>query len=92
MTRRYEPAPGIIETDLGSELILLDPGTQEMFSLNVTGRAVWRGLIRSGIAGADQELAAFDAPSAVAEADARVLLDALVAAGLVREAQDLDGA
>ena len=35
---------GVIETDLDDELVLLDPKTQGMFSLNATGRVIWHGL------------------------------------------------
>ena len=44
MTRTWTLKPGVIETDLGDELVLLDPKTQGMFSLNNTGRVVWQGL------------------------------------------------
>jgi hypothetical protein len=44
MSHVYAAAPHVIETDLGHELILLDPATQEMFSLNETGRRLWRAL------------------------------------------------
>jgi hypothetical protein len=44
MTRTYTLKPGVIETDLDDELVLLDPKTQAMFSLNNTGRVVWQGL------------------------------------------------
>ena len=44
MDRIWTLKPGVIETDLGDELVLLDPKTQGMFSLNNTGRVVWQGL------------------------------------------------
>ena len=44
MNRIWTLKPGVIETDLGDELVLLDPKTQGMFSLNNTGRVVWQGL------------------------------------------------
>ena len=44
MTRTYTLKPGVIETDLDDELVLLDPNTQGMFSLNNTGRVIWHGL------------------------------------------------
>ncbi|MGH7573903.1 MAG: PqqD family protein, partial [Longimicrobiales bacterium] len=37
----YRPAPDVIATDLGHELILLDPGSGQMYGLNETGRLVW---------------------------------------------------
>lgn len=36
--------PGVIETDLDDELVLLDPKTQGVFSLNATGRVIWHGI------------------------------------------------
>ena len=44
MTRTYTLKPGVIETDLDDELVLLDPNTQGMFSLNNTGRVIWHDL------------------------------------------------
>ena len=44
MDRIWTLKPGVIETDLGDELVLLDPKTQGMFSLNNTGRVIWQGL------------------------------------------------
>jgi predicted Rdx family selenoprotein len=44
MTRTWTLKPGVIETDLDDELVLLDPKTQGMFSLNATGRVIWQGL------------------------------------------------
>jgi sensor domain CHASE-containing protein len=44
MTQTWTLKPGVIETDLDDELVLLDPRTQGMFSLNATGRVIWHGL------------------------------------------------
>jgi hypothetical protein len=44
----YRANPAVVETDLPEELILLDPATREMFSLNATGRIVWRALAERG--------------------------------------------
>jgi hypothetical protein len=44
MTQTWTLKPGVIETDLDDELVLLDPKTQGMFSLNATGRVIWHGL------------------------------------------------
>jgi hypothetical protein len=65
---------GIIETDLGTELILLDPGTQQMFSLNPTGRLIWSLLGSAPLDAIEQ---------ARARADALTLLEQLTVAGLV---------
>lgn len=82
--RSYRRRPGVIETDLGDELILLDPATQEMFSLNAVGRCIWRGLDEAPLATVVEcVLARFEVERAAAEADARALLERLLAAGLV---------
>ena len=80
----YRPKDGIIETDLGEELILLDPTTQEMFSLNATGRAVWRMLSDhdpADVAAAISDHFAVDAKQA--EDDVRDLIDRLLEAELL---------
>jgi hypothetical protein len=76
------PHPEVIVTDLEDELVLLDPRSQEMFSLNRTGRLVWQALPARSIDG----LIAAVAPTlpvdrARAAADVRAL---------VRELQDAD--
>lgn len=81
----YSRNPDIIETELEAELILLDPGTGEMFSLNDTGRRIWHSLpfdspARFGAALAEALVVEAD----VAEHDVRILLAELHRAGLVR--------
>lgn len=88
----YTAVPDVIETDLESELILLDPGTQEMFSLNETGRRVWRSLPAREAALVDAVVAAFDVARDTAAADVRRLLAELVEAGLVEAREDAAGA
>lgn len=79
----YAPAPGIVVTDLGDELILLDPTRGEMFSLNATGRCVW-GALGGGLDAAVRALVdAFDIAAEQAAADARALVEDLVGAGLL---------
>lgn len=81
--RAYAPAPGIVATDLGDELILLDPARGEMFSLNATGRCIW-GALGGGLDAAVRALVdAFDITAEQAAADARALVEDLVAAGLL---------
>lgn len=81
---RYARRPGIIETDLETELILLDPGTQEMFSLNPSGRLIWSLLESESL---DTIIARvverFGVEPARARADAETLIEQLRAAGLV---------
>lgn len=84
---RYTPKPDLIETDLGSELILLDPETQEMFSLNPTGRVAWKHLGSHTLSGVvDRVVAAFEVERPTADADVRALVERLLEAGLVERA------
>jgi hypothetical protein len=78
-----------VETEIPGELVLLDPETQEMFSLNETGRAVWRLLpgrtlpeVAEGMCGR------FEATRAAAEADVEALVARLLAAGLLLPADE----
>jgi hypothetical protein len=84
----YRPNPAVIETDLAEELILLDPATREMFSLNATGRVVWRALVEGG--GRALAIArlteAFDVEPDAASADVDALIARLAAAGLLEGA------
>jgi hypothetical protein len=85
----YAPLPSIIETDLEHELILLDPVSQEMFSLNDTGRAIWRALPGRTVPDVAEELTRhFDVARDVAEAEVRALVGRLLEAGLIAPAHD----
>lgn len=80
---RYARCTGIVETDLGAELILLDPATEEMFSLNDVGRLVWRLLDDAPLAVVvERVVEVFDVSRDVADADVRALLDQLLHARL----------
>jgi hypothetical protein len=84
---RYARRAGVIETDLDAELILLDPATQEMFSLNDVGRLIWRSLEEEPVdAIVDRVVGAFDVDHEVAGADVRALLRQLLDAGLAQAA------
>lgn len=81
---RYARRAGVIETDLGAELILLDPATGEMFSLNDVGRLIWRALDDAPLeAIVARVVEAFEVSPEVAEADARALVRQLLEAGLI---------
>ncbi|HEX7120063.1 MAG TPA: PqqD family protein [Longimicrobiales bacterium] len=82
-TPAYAPASGVVATDLGDELILLDPGSGEMFSLNATGRCIWQALDGGVAAAAAAVVEAFDVAPERAEADVRALVDDLLGAGLL---------
>lgn|SRR5690554_3115259 len=81
--RAYAPAPGVVVTDLGDELILLDPARGEMFALNATGRCIWGALDRGLEAAVRALVTAFEITAEQAAADARALVDDLLRAGLL---------
>jgi hypothetical protein len=84
VSERYLPNPAVIETELPGELILLDPNTREMFSLNDTGTAAWRALPGRSLREVGDLLAAsFEVAAEVATEDVRKLVARLVAAGLL---------
>jgi sensor domain CHASE-containing protein len=77
--------PGIIETDLDDELVLLDPKTQGMFSLNATGRVIWHGLKNTeSLEAIAQKLEQqFTVNLEQARQDAQALITELEKAGLI---------
>jgi Coenzyme PQQ synthesis protein D (PqqD) len=76
---------GVIETDLDDELVLLDPKTQGMFSLNSTGRVIWHGLKNAdSLESIAQKLEQqFTVTLEQAQADASALIAELKKAGLI---------
>jgi len=90
-TARYRSKPSVIETDLEAELVLLDPETREMYSLNAVGRAVWRALPGCTVAAVATEVTrAFDVEYGRALDDVRRVLGDLLATGLIVSAGDAD--
>ena len=77
--------PSIVATDLEDELVLLDPASQQIFSLNATGRAIWQSLPASMASLTHTLEQRFEVESNQADADVKGLLRSLVDAGLVRE-------
>ena len=82
-TFSYQQHTSVITTDLGSEVVLLHPDTQEMFTLNEVGRTIWLSLPASRQTLLAQVLHTFDVTAEDADADLDSLLDRLVHAGLV---------
>ena len=79
----------VVETDLGDELVLLNIATRNMFTLNTSGRTIWRGYRSGGLEAAVAELVAqFEVSPAQARRDALVLLRELQTQGLL-DAQGL---
>ena len=86
---RYAPISSVIETDLPGELILLDSASQQMFSLNETGRAIWRALPNKTVAGVVETLQErFDVPEEIASLEVQTLVKTLLDAGLIFPAND----
>jgi Coenzyme PQQ synthesis protein D (PqqD) len=78
------PNPEILVTDLEDELVLLNPRTQAMFTLNGTGRMVWQNLGKvSPEAIAEKITEAFEVDLETAQKDTDALLETLKAAGLL---------
>ena len=82
----YKRSPDVIATDLGDELILLDPRRGEMVGRNESGRRVWLELEQSLDSVAAAIAAEFGIEPARARADVESLLSALAEAGLVERA------
>ena len=88
-TARFDRKPGVMETDLERELVMLDPETREMFSLNSTGRLVWRALTGQPVAAlATRITEAFDVTRERALEDVRRILAELREAGLITPSSD----
>jgi hypothetical protein len=81
----------VIATDLGDELVVLDPARGEMFSLNETGRCIWQAIERGDEEPVAALVAAFAVDVEEARADVEALTSALVAAGLLERAGTSDG-
>ena len=82
----YYCADDVIVTDLEHELILLDPRSGKMFSLNETSRRVWLSLPAPSVADLASTLEAeFEVEADVARADVQTLLYELASAGLVQQ-------
>ena len=88
-TARYKPKRSVIETDLEAELVLLDPETREMYSLNPVGRAIWRALSGHTVEALAGEITqAFDVEHDRALGDVRRILGELLEVGLIVPAGD----
>ena len=79
-------AARVIETDLGDELVLLNVATRGMFTLNASGRCIWRGYGAGGFDRAVADLeAGFEVTPEQARRDALTLLRELHAQGLIEQ-------
>ena len=74
----YRHNPSVVVTDLDDELVLLDPVSKQMFSLNTVGRLLWLELPKQGLdAALEQVTKAFDVSPEQARADAVGLIEKL---------------
>ena len=80
----WKPNPEIITTALEDESVLLNPRTQELFTLNSTGKFVWDHLQTTPSDQIPALLAeTFEVDEQTATADIREILEELSKAGLV---------
>jgi PqqD family protein of HPr-rel-A system len=86
MAERWIRDNDVIATDLDDEIVLLNPATRAVFTLNPTGREIWNCI--AGPATVAEIVTALTARFAVDEEkatrDVRAVLDDLAASGLVR--------
>ena len=88
-TSRFSRKASVIETNLDAELVLLDPETRQMYSLNPVGRAIWRALPEHTVAILAGEITrAFDVEHDRALGDVRRILGELLDVGLSVPAGD----
>jgi hypothetical protein len=78
------PNPEIIVTELDDELVLLNPRTQAMFTLNGTGKVIWQHLGKNTA----EEIAVkitetFEIDVTTAQNDTSALLESLEKSGLL---------
>jgi Coenzyme PQQ synthesis protein D (PqqD) len=80
----YQHNPSVVVTDLDDELVLLDPNSKQMFSLNAVGRVVWLDLPKLGLERTLEQITqTFDVTPEQAHADALELINNLVQGNLL---------
>ena len=80
----FRHSPSVVVTDLEDELVLLDPVSKQMFSLNAVGRVLWLELPRVGLRVTLEKIVArFEVSPEVARADALALIETLRAKNLL---------
>lgn len=82
----YERAQDLLEAELGEELVALDPAGGQCFGFNGVATSVWR-LLEQPMSRLDLEqalLSQYEVEPDQCNAELQVLLDDLIAKGLVR--------
>ncbi|MHA0036356.1 PqqD family protein [Deinococcus sp. PESE-13] len=80
----WEPNSAVLTTDLGDELVLMEPVRSVMFSLNETGRLLWNALPADETALGELLGRTYDLAPADALRDVQSLMAALAERGLVQ--------
>ncbi len=88
MAQRWVSNSDVIATDLDNELVILNPATRALFTLNETGRVVWMGIVESTPLDTivSNVVSEFAVEPEQARADITRLIDDLIAADLARPA------
>jgi hypothetical protein len=85
----YRHNPSVVVTDLDDELVLLDPVSKQMFSLNTVGRLLWLELPRQGLDGVLEQITkSFAVSPEQARADAMALIENLSKSKLLEVTTD----
>lgn len=85
MTERWSRRDGVMATDLGDEIVVLNSQSRAMHTLNETGRVVWTYAEDGLDVMVEQLCTEFSVDADTARRDAAELLDELVAKGLLDE-------
>ncbi|GGJ28324.1 PqqD family protein [Deinococcus roseus] len=80
----YRPKQDILVTDLQEELVLLNPDTQDIYTLNLSGRLLWLALPATLDSLADLLMQHYELDPQTAQTDALEIVEALVSSGLVQ--------
>ena len=87
--RRYALRDDVTVTDLGDQLVLLDPRNQEMYALDAVGCFILEALRAAPLGAVAAALAErYGLDPGTADADVRDLITELVDTGLVRESPE----
>jgi Coenzyme PQQ synthesis protein D (PqqD) len=80
----YRHNPSVVVTDLDDKLVLLDPVSKQMFSLNAVGRLLWLQLPKHGLDSTlEQITTSFAVTPEQARTDALALIETLTKSKLL---------
>lgn len=85
----YRMPDNVVFQEVGDDIVLLNLDTGTYFGLNQTGAEIYRHLLKAkGLEKIVEAMAEFDIESDELHADARALVDELVANGLLQVVED----